>query len=141
MLVGWILLPSAIGFDAALAKVDLRGRASQTARYFLEDERLRHQITEISLRQVADVREGMTTVIDGRFRYDSALFPSPSIQFRHYSKEVRNDEGFEAEARQIYVDWLTEHWAVKLGRIQFDWMDSLSPRTSDAVASTIHPRL
>jgi hypothetical protein len=135
ILFAGILLPSVIGFDGAWAKVDLRGRASQTARYFLEDQRLRHQITEVSLRQVADIREGMTTVVEGRFLYDSALFPTPSIQFRHYSKEVRNDEGFEAEARQIYVDWLSEKWAIKVGRIQFDWMDSLSPRTSDAVTA------
>ena len=121
--------------DVGMAKVDLQGRASQTARFFLDDKRLRHQITEIGLRQVADVSEGVTTVVDGRLRYDSALFPTPTIKFRNYSKEVREDEGFEADTRQVYVDWLTENWAMKIGRIQFDWMESLSPRTSDAVTA------
>ena len=134
-LVAFLAIACALQSERASAKVDLYGRVSQTARFFLTDERLRHQITEISLRQVADVREGVTTVIEGRFRYDSALFPAPTVPLRHYSKEVRNDEGFEADSRQVYLDWLTDNWAIKAGRIQFDWMDSLSPRTSDAVTA------
>ena len=120
---------------SSFAKVDLQVRASQTARYFLVDERLRHQVTEVGLRQVADVREGVTTVVDGRMRYDAALFPTPVLKMRDYSKDVRDDEGFEAGARQAYVDLLTSSWAMKIGLIQFDWMESLSPRTSDAVTA------
>ncbi len=119
----------------AFGKVDLQVRASQTARYFLVDKRLRHQVSEVGLRQVADVREGVSTVVDGRMRYDSALFPTPVIKMRDYSKDVRDDEGFEAGARQAYIDLLTSNWAMKIGLIQFDWMESLSPRTSDAVTA------
>ena len=128
-------LVSAPGGSVAHAKVDFKARFSQTARYFLEDERWRHQTSELNLRQVADVREGMTTVVEGRFRYDAAILPPESVRLREYSRPVQDDEGFETEARQVYLDWLTDVAAVKVGIVQFDWMDSLSPRTSDSITA------
>ncbi len=119
----------------AIAKVDFKSRFSQTARYWLEDNRLRHQTTELSLRQVSDVREGLTTVVDGRFRYEAAILPFRSSRLREYPRPVQDDEGFESEARQVYLDWLTDFAAIKVGLVQFDWMDSLSPRTSDSITA------
>lgn len=129
----FVLALLAVTPGIAFGRVDLQLRASQTTRYFLVDDRIRHQVTEVGARQVTDVREGVTTVFDGRMRYDSALFPAPVLKMRDYPPEVREDEGFEADARQAYVDWLAGDWAVKAGLFQFDWMESLSPRTSDAV--------
>ncbi|MEY4630972.1 MAG: hypothetical protein RIQ81_1092 [Pseudomonadota bacterium] len=121
--------------STAFAKVDLKARFSQTARYWLEDNRLRHQTSELNLRQTADVREGVTTVVEGRFRYESAILPPDATRLREYPKAVQDDEGFESEARQIYLDWLTNVAAIKVGVVQFDWMDSLSPRTSDSITA------
>lgn len=116
-----------------LADADVQVRAAESARYFLEDKKIRHVITELGIRHSMEATDGVSTVLDARLIYDAALFSGPFGTVRDYGPEVRGDEGFAAEIRNAYLDILTETVAIKAGRFAFDWMESLSPRTSDAV--------
>jgi hypothetical protein len=127
-------LPLLIVGSTAAADVSITGRFGNYSAAFLEDKRIRHHRYELYLRQDAKVSSSLTTVIAGRMRFDAALYPNSAAP-RNYGREVRHDEMDEAEARLAYFDYLGDAITLKLGLQQIDWIESLSPRTSDVITA------
>lgn len=114
----------------AFAEASLSGRFGNYTSYFTEAERVRHNRYELHLLQTATITPTLSSTIEGRFRFDGALYPGIGT-YKELSRSVRDDEMAEAAARQIYVDYLSDVFGLKLGLQQIDWVESLSPRTSD----------
>lgn len=119
--------PEPIQTSAALS-----GRLGLENIYFLETERMRHERLQLNLKQTASFGDALKTTIDGRFRADGALYPSEGSS-SHYPKSVRDDEMSELELRQGFIDWMVGEFRLKVGVQQIDWVESLSPKTSDVI--------
>ncbi len=119
---------------ASAADVSVTGRFGNYSAAFLEDKKVRHHRYELYLRQDAKVSSSLTTVMAGRLRFDTALYPDSAAP-RDYGRQVRRDEMNEAEARLAYLDYLGDSITLKLGFQQIDWIESLSPRTSDVITA------
>jgi len=127
-----------IGFFSAMAglaaqepslTVDLENFTS----YFTTQSILRHNRYEIHVKEIVPLSPSLTTVLDLRGRAEAALSDINTKILPHYSNAVRDDELIEGEIRQLYLDWLGNSVRIKMGLLQIDWIDSLSPLTSDVM--------
>lgn len=115
------------------AQTTLTGNIKHQSAYFLKSQRLRHHRYQLMLKQNSTVTPTLNSVVEGRFRFDAALYPgAPQADL---PRSVRDDEMLEAEARQVYLDYLSDYFSSKIGIQQIDWVDSLSPRTSDTLTA------
>jgi hypothetical protein len=92
---------------------------------FLDSGDFRHNRYEALLTQETPFNERFSTVVEGRVRADAALLQN------RFAGPVRADEMLEGEFRQVYADYLGDSVRLKAGLQLIDWVDSLSPTTSD----------
>jgi hypothetical protein len=104
----------------------------EDGRYLSEARRWRQLRLGLDLRQTTELSTRLKTVIKGRGWYDAALAQDLKGPFAEaYDKAVLHDEMYEAEAREAYVDYAGDHFTLRAGLQQIDWIDSLAPQNSD----------
>ncbi len=99
--------------------------------YFTTQDILRHNRYEIHAKETVPLSRTLSTVMDLRGRVETAESGINASFLPHYSSAVTHNELFEGEIRQLYMDWLGDKVRMKTGIMQIDWIESLSPLTSD----------
>jgi hypothetical protein len=128
-----LLLALAPLLGAGPEKASLSGRAGNYTEYFLGDDAYRHNRYELDLTEKASFSYTLAAVAEGRFRYDAALGDDPEGPRHAYAPSVKRDELWESEARQMYLDFLSDSFRLKAGLMLIDWVDTLSPLVNDAL--------
>ena len=122
-----------VGFfaTAALGAPSLFGRLRNFDTWMLSADTLRQNRYEIHLTQKSPISRYLTTLIEGRFRFDAGLLDRSWVAYNWVSNAVRSDEMVEASLRQFYLDDL-EDWGLRLkvGLQRFDWIEAITPLAS-----------
>ena len=124
-----LLAPALVAFAATT----FNGRVGNWTAGFLETERIRHNRWDVQLLQKSEIAPRFKTTMEGRFRFDAALYPDSRAPMHELSRAVRDDEMNEFEARQVYFDWMQDWVSVRGGLLQIDWIESLSTKSSDVM--------
>jgi hypothetical protein len=107
----------------AEARTSLQGQLANRSAWWLSDGSLRHHRYELELKHVSTVSRRLSTVLEGRARAETA-----SLGF---SGSVREEEEWEIQGRQAYLDYLDRNLRVRAGLQPVDWVESLSPAGND----------
>lgn len=124
-----------LGFEAYASSQRLTGKLSNYSAYFLNDEKLRHHRYELSVRQDTDYGPAFKTVIAGRLWWDPVLMDNDFAARRSYPQEVREDELYQGEMREAYVDYLGDWYRFRIGRQIVDWTDTFAPALVNMVTA------
>jgi hypothetical protein len=125
------LLFALLGGSARATDSTLDGKIENFTSYFFDNGRLRHYRYDLTLTETSHLSDHLLTVVQGRLRSEIMMTNEPWAVGSRYSQAVRNDEQFEAEGRQVYIDYLNSQVRIRAGLQLIDWVESLTPFASD----------
>jgi len=103
--------------------------------YLIKPSSLRHNKLTLSLRYEADLTDAWSFVTDGLVSYDAALANCAQCTQKDLPDNVRRDELYQDDLRELHVTYSGDHARARVGRIKFDWIDSIFPQSSDFVTA------
>lgn len=127
----WILL--CLTSVQGLAAGKLQVEAGVESIYFTDEyiQRIRHNRYSLNLKQNVAYSFRLKSVVEGRFRFDAAVYDDEKATWRHLPESIRNDEMIDAEAREINLDYLGDSFRLTAGLQLIQWVESLSPYNND----------
>jgi hypothetical protein len=117
----------------AIPLPSLTGSIGNHNSYFLEDNKFRHLRGELQLNHKTTFSDRLLSVISGRARADLALSDLSFSPYRNLPSETKKNEFLEGELRQMYLDYMHDLFRLKAGLQNFDWIESLSPFSSELI--------